>query len=95
MCSNPAAHLIGGPGRLLGPVSVVPHVPPLDLQGVGGRTRPAEGTGHFHVGAALRCDVVWHLCEESWRKNKTNESKLEKMTEERLNQSWMAHKVGI
>lgn len=54
--------------RLLLPVSVVLDVPPLDLQRVGGRARPTEGTRHLYVVTALRCDVVWHLCKQSWKK---------------------------
>ena len=62
------AYVISDLGRLLLPVPVVLDVPPLDLQGVGGRACPAEGTSHLYILPALRCDVVWNLCKESCRR---------------------------
>lgn len=70
------AYLISDPGRLLLPVSVVLNVPPLDLKGVGGRARSAKGAGHLYILTALRRDVMRHLCEESWRRER---NKVEKM----------------
>lgn len=43
---------------------MAPHVPPLDLQGVGGRAAAAEGAGHLHVLACPRRHVVGRLCEQ-------------------------------
>lgn len=56
-------HLVGGPGLPVGPVHMVPDVPPLDLQGVGGRPRSPEGAGHLHVLTPPRRHVVRHLGE--------------------------------
>lgn len=66
----PPAYIISDERRLLLPVSVVLDVPPLDLQGVGGRARPAEGTRHLYVLAAPCRDVVRHLCEERCARNR-------------------------
>lgn len=66
----PPAYIISDERRLLLPVSVVLDVPPLDLQGVGGRARPTEGTRHLYVLAAPRRDVMRHLCEERCARNK-------------------------
>lgn len=57
-------YLVRGPCLLVGPVPVAPHVPPLDLQGVGGRAAAAEGAGHLHVLACPRRHVVGRLCEQ-------------------------------
>lgn len=65
-----ATYIISYLGRLLLPVSVVLDVPPLDLQGVGGRARPTEGTSHLYILTALGRDVVWHLCKESCKRKK-------------------------
>lgn len=58
-----AAYIICDLRRLLFPVSPVLDVPPLDLQGVGGRARPTEGTSHLYILPALRGDVMWQLCK--------------------------------
>lgn len=57
-------YLVRGPRLLVGPVPVAPHVPPLDLQGVGGRAAAAEGAGHLHVLACPCRHVVGRLCEQ-------------------------------
>lgn len=57
-------YLVRGPRLLVGPVPVAPHVPPLDLQRVGGGTAAAEGAGHLHVLARPRRHVVGRLCEQ-------------------------------
>jgi hypothetical protein len=67
--SEQSSYLIGGPGLFLCPVSVVPDVPPLDLQGVGGSC-PPEGARHLHVLATLCCDVMGDLCEHSCMEKK-------------------------
>lgn len=46
------------------PLSMVLDVPPLDLQGVGGRARPTEGTGHLYILTAMCRDVMWDLCKQ-------------------------------
>lgn len=43
---------------------MAPHVPPLDLQRVGGGAAAAEGAGHLHVLARPRRHVVGRLCEQ-------------------------------
>ena len=73
------AYIISDLGRLLLPVSVVLDVPPLDLQGVGGRARPTEGTSHLYILPALRRDVVRYLCEESCNRKKERDKGLEKI----------------
>lgn len=67
------AYIISHLWRLLLPVLMGLDVPPLDLQG-GGGARPTERTRHLHVLAALRCDVAWHLCKESWKRRQEKEA---------------------
>lgn len=57
-------YLVRGPRLLVGPVPVAPHVPPLDLQRVGGGATAAEGAGHLHVLARPCSHVVRRLCEQ-------------------------------
>lgn len=57
-------YLVRGPRLLVGPVPVAPHVPPLDLQRVGGGAAAAEGAGHLHVLARPCRHVVGRLCEQ-------------------------------
>lgn len=75
-------YIISHLGWLLLPVSEVPDVPPLDLQGVGGRARPSEGTSHLYIVAALRRGVVWHLGKKSWKREKRKQSCREWWTED-------------
>lgn len=46
------------------PLSIVLDIPPLDLQGVGRRARPTEGTGHLYILTTVCRDVVWDLCKQ-------------------------------
>lgn len=64
-----STYFVGGPGLPVCPVHVVPDVPPLDLQRVGGRPGPSEGAGHLHVLASVCCHVVRHLGEHGWTQN--------------------------
>lgn len=61
-------YLVRGPCLLLSPVPVAPHVPPLDLQRVGGGATAAEGAGHLHVLACPCRHVMGCLCEQSCAK---------------------------
>lgn len=64
-----STYFVGGPRLPVRPVHVVPDVPPLDLQRVGGRPGPSEGAGHLHVLPSVCCHVVRHLGEHGWTQN--------------------------
>lgn len=80
--ASPQGHyLVRGPGLLVGPVPVAPHIPPLDLQRVGRGAAAAERAGHLHVLARPCCHVMGCLCEQGCARNRGKSGGAQETTE--------------